>query len=400
MNRWWVSKVVSHGVRRVQGKPEFQKRRCYIPTMRCKELQSLSDDELLRRLSDLLRQSRRVEAELVAHIGQVDERRLYARHASSMFTYSTEILHLSEHQAYLRIAVARASRRHPVLLKMLADGRLHLSGIAKLAPHLTEANREEVLARATHKTKHQIDEFIAALSPRPDVPAGIRKLPAPRTRVSSDVRPVQLGPDRAGAAPTPSPTPAARRQILEPLAPARYRIQFTASATLRNKLERLQTLMRSAVPDGDLATLFEVLVTEKLERLEAKRFAKTKKPRKRVEQADTSPSSRYIPAPVRRAVRARDGNRCTFVDDNGRRCTETRGLELDHKRPYGRGGDHSVENVRLRCRTHNIYLAERDYGKDLMARYRRGNGHLRKPAPVYTASPRREGIAPIPAPPM
>jgi hypothetical protein len=46
-----------------------------------KELDSISDDELLHRLSELLQQSRRVESELVAHIGEVDARRLYAREA-------------------------------------------------------------------------------------------------------------------------------------------------------------------------------------------------------------------------------------------------------------------------------------------------------------------------------
>ena len=98
----------------------------------------LSDDALLRRLTELLTKSRRVEAELVAHIGEVEARRLYASKASSMFVYSTEVLNLSEHEAYLRITVARASRNHPILLKMRADGRLHLSGIAKLSPLLTE----------------------------------------------------------------------------------------------------------------------------------------------------------------------------------------------------------------------------------------------------------------------
>ena len=33
---------------------------------------------------------------------------------------------------------------------MLDDGRLHLSGIAVLAPHLTDTNCEELLARATY----------------------------------------------------------------------------------------------------------------------------------------------------------------------------------------------------------------------------------------------------------
>src|SRR3989304_3347715 len=96
------------------------------------ELHSLSDDDLLRRLSDLLKQSRRVESDLVAHIGEVDARRLYAREAaSSMFTYCTDVLNLSEHEAYLRIAAARASRKYPMLLAVVGAGRLHLSGIGR-----------------------------------------------------------------------------------------------------------------------------------------------------------------------------------------------------------------------------------------------------------------------------
>src|SRR3990172_5173505 len=111
------------------------------------ELHSISDDELLCRLAELFQHSRRVESDLVAHIGEVDARRLYSREASSsMFTYATEVLHLSEHEAYLRIAAARAARKYPMLMVMLGDGRLHLSGIGKLAPHLTDLNCEEVLA--------------------------------------------------------------------------------------------------------------------------------------------------------------------------------------------------------------------------------------------------------------
>jgi hypothetical protein len=143
------------------------------------DLKDVSDDELLRRLSELLRQSRRVEADLVAHIAEVDARRLWAREAApSMFAYCTERLHLSEPEAYLRIAVARASRRHSVLLEMLADGRLHLSGIERLAPHLTELNRETLLERAMYQTKREIEELVAELAPRPGVEASIRRLPA------------------------------------------------------------------------------------------------------------------------------------------------------------------------------------------------------------------------------
>jgi hypothetical protein len=89
--------------------------------------EGLSDRELLARLADLVSRSRRVEAELVAHLAEVDARRLYLGEAcSSMHAYATERLHLSDAEAYLRITVARLSRRVPLVLAMLADGRLHL----------------------------------------------------------------------------------------------------------------------------------------------------------------------------------------------------------------------------------------------------------------------------------
>src|SRR5262245_54852909 len=143
-------------------------------------LHTLSDPELLRRLSLLLSRSRRVEAELVAHIGEVDHRKLFLSQAcSSMFVYCVEVLHLSEAEAYLRIAVARAARRFPVILQMLGEGRFHLSGIALLSSHLTEDNCEKLLARAAYRTKRQIEELVAELAPKADAPTTIRKLPSP-----------------------------------------------------------------------------------------------------------------------------------------------------------------------------------------------------------------------------
>ena len=265
--------------------------------------ESLSDDQLLRRLREITRDSRCVEAELVAHIAEVDSRRLYAREGcSSMFAYCVEVLHLSEPETNLRMVVARATRRHPVLLDMLRDGRLHLSGTALLAPHLTATNRDEVLSRATHASKRRIEELVAGLAPRPDVPTTIRKLPdrrpfpaastltvshpasltsgdgssrdessrpdetnsasaavetAGRTTPGAEERPNGLGADRD------YPVRGRRTTVVEPLAPERFRIQLTAGRSLRDKLERLAALLRASVPDGDLAAVIEDAVTRK-----------------------------------------------------------------------------------------------------------------------------------------
>ena len=161
------------------------------------ELKSLSDDELLHRVSDLLAQSRRVEWVLVAHIAEVDARRLYAREASpSMIHYCMDVLHLSEREAYRRIAAARLSRKYPVILTMLADGRLHLCGIGVLSKHMSDDNYEDVLARATHKSKRELEKLVAELAPKPDVPPTIRKRPQRKAKAAPAESSSELCPDR------------------------------------------------------------------------------------------------------------------------------------------------------------------------------------------------------------
>ena len=309
-----------------------------------------------------------------------------------MFVYCMDVLHLSEAEAYLRITAARAAREHPVLLQMLTDGRLHLTGIAKLAPHLTTQNRDLLLSRAVHRSKRQIEELVAELAPRPDVPGALRKLPSRPTPSKQEgiasngddtgvtVLPIPdavASPDafsslvadessRRGDVPLPVPAPPA---LLQPLAPGRYRVQFTAGAELRDKLERLRALLRSEVPDGDLAAIIEKAVTEKLERLEARRFGRTSSPRKNPARISPEQSSRHIPAAVRRAVHRRDGGRCCFVDAHGRRCSERHRLEYHHRHPFALGGGHDPNNICLMCRTHNRYLAEVDYGTKALARH-------------------------------
>ncbi len=189
-------------------------------------------------------------------------------------------------------------------------------------------------------------------------------------------------PDSSLVLPPAPPRPA----VVEPLSPGRYKVQFTASAELHDKLERLSALMHAEVPDGDLAAIIERAVTEKLQRIEARRYAQTRTPRKELRDTDTNPISRHIPAAVRRAVRERDGNRCRYVDEGGRRCSERDQLEFHHRHPFGMGGDHSPGNLCLLCASHNRYLAEHDYGRTAISR-RSG-----REAPAAAAfSPRHSG---------
>jgi hypothetical protein len=136
---------------------------------------------------------------------------------------------------------------------------------------------------------------------------------------------------------------------------------------LRDDLEALKELLRSQVPDGDLAVIVGKAVQQMRERLEARRFAQTKSPRKQTSPTDSG--SRYVPNAVRRFVYQRDMGQCRFVDAQGRRCPERHRLDYHHRYPYGFGGGPDAANICLMCRTHNRYLADHDYGKEKMDQY-------------------------------
>ena len=354
------------------------------------DLSQLADPDLLARLGGLVTRDHELTAERLAHLAEVDARRLYLPAAcSSRFTYCVQILGLSEDATYKRLQAARAARRYPVIFARVARGELHLSAVTLLAPHLTDENHQELLRAAEHKSKRQVEQLLARRCPQPDVPAAIRKLPA----VPAPAPPAAPGaaPTARGAAPAPGQVPAAaarapRPPVVVPLAPARYQVQFTASQALHDKLQQAHDLLRPTVPAGDLAQVIERGLDALLRELRRRKFAATTAPRPRVGAGRAGPPRRrrYLPAAVRRAVAERDGEQCTFVDPtSGRRCPQRAFLQYHHLDPYAQGGGHTVAKVTLRCQPHNLHAAAQDYGAELIARRQaaaRAPGPLPPPA--------------------
>ena len=146
------------------------------------------------------------------------------------------------------------------------------------------------------------------------------------------------------------------------LAPERYKIQFTGSVDTHDKLRRAQDLLRHAIPNGDLATIFDRALTLLVAYLERTRLAAAKRPRK---SSMSDSGSRHVPAAVKREVWARDQGRCAFVGTTGR-CAERGFLEFHHLVPFADGGPTVTDNLELRCRPHNQFEAERWSGPMLV----------------------------------
>jgi hypothetical protein len=319
-----------------------------------------------------------------------------------MFAYCVDVLRFAEAVAYKRISAMRAARRYPEVLTALREGALHLTAVSLLAPQLTAGNVTELLAAARHRTAEEIRRMLADRRPKPDVASSVRRLSDPSIRAveragesianaenrktalesqsspraSSLVLPARL----SGAVAPPAGPP-------EPLGEDRYRIRFTADRELHGQIQQLKSLMRHQIPDGDVGKILAKGVAVLLKQVRARKFGECSvpcaarsesasqvegvEPAQRAEQIFTLSPSRQIPAAIRRAVSKRDGERCTFVAASGRLCGSRDFLEFHHREPWARRRSHAIDGITLRCRAHNQYEAERDFGAKQMERFRR-----------------------------
>jgi hypothetical protein len=371
---------------------------------------ALSNADLLARLTVLAEQERGATVELVAHLAELESRRIYlAEGYGSLFNYCTGALRLSEHVAYNCLEAARAARKFPEVLDLLVTGAMNLTTLRILGPYLTPENHQAVLAEAAGLNKRETEMIVARLAPLPDVPSFLRKLPvspswgrslaassvARREQSAGPAGSLSSAPDSATVYGAGSPvgstdandpdnpananTAAANgppddhaselsppgaafrtaRPIVAPLAPERFRVQFTVGKETHEKLRFAQDMLRREIPDGDPGAIFDRALTLLLDEVARKKMAATAAPGP---DRVTAPGSRHIPAAVKRAVWFRDRGQCAFISEQGRRCKERSFLELHHIQPFALGGEGTTDNISLRCHRHNAHEAEMVFG--------------------------------------
>jgi 5-methylcytosine-specific restriction endonuclease McrA len=320
----------------------------------------LTDQSLLRDLASHLSQHHATTATLLADLAEVDHRKLYRQAAyDSMFEYCVRELHMSEETAFRRIRVARTARQFPAIFPALADGRLNLTAVLLLAPHLTPATTDDLLAAAAHRTKSEVGLLLAGRFPRPDVPTRVQAIAASTGNGELALEPVPPSPRPSSGVQVEPPAPRAK---LTPLSPCRFALQVTVDQETYEKLRYAQDLLGHALPSGDVAQVLKRALDALVHKLEKQKFAATARPR----ETRGAANGRHIPAEVKRTVRERDGGQCTFVSERGTRCEARKRLEYDHIEPVGRGGRSTFTNLRLRCRAHNQFAAECTYGSEFM----------------------------------
>jgi len=345
--------------------------------MKLVSLSSLSNQALDERLAVSIANHRVSAVELLQLLAESDRRKRFAELGySSTFEYCVRAFNMSEGAAYKKIRAARAARRFPVILEMLADGRLNLSVVVVLASKLTEHLAAELVDAAVGKTRTEVEVLIAARFPQPDLREFVRPvaiaaptLPPTKATQLSPGTVVPCTPMESTQLMGPLltlPTSAEPITRITPRAPGRFALQVMLSEAAHDDLRALRELLGHRVPSGELSEVLERVLGIARRVIEKQKYAATTAPR----AGHGSDNQRYIPAEIKRQVCERDGNRCAFVSASGKRCESRMRLEFDHRLPIADGGETCVQNVRLLCRAHNLFEAERVMGEQRVKRAR------------------------------
>ena len=347
--------------------------------------------ELVERLVSLRRREHTATCDLIAALCECvrSEAHLAAGHAS-LWSLLVERLDYSPAAASRRNAAVKIALRFPRVLEMLRVHRTSLTCLAKVAFLLDEPGFDRVLRSIDGASAEDVDRLVARHRPRSKPAERVRRVVveaagsagassgsaaevsspgtgSASTRSSSaaelgsgavSIQTVAisagelplLGPPTEGSPSAAKPTTQDPPSTAKPATEERVVLTFSVTAEEYEALQRAKAIAsRKHGPGVTLEQTFHEMLALFVGR-EPKRKGKSKK--------RTNRRTRHVPAKVRREVERRDQKRCSYRAPDGKRCTATHDLQLDHVVPYAMGGEHTAANLRLLCAKHNRWRSK------------------------------------------
>jgi 5-methylcytosine-specific restriction endonuclease McrA len=426
---------------------------------------NLSDQLLTDRLLNLTVSERRTTLELLLSLAEFDNRKLFAVTHSSLFSYATQHLKMSEGEVQRRIDGARLLRSFPEFIKDYETGELNLTHATLLRRHfrleariqkkkLSRDNQCELIQKLLGKATREAERILVEVSSRPELQKPTSQyeklLKNGNYRVQFEARPELIAKserlkevwshavpgatwpeliERAFDLAIEKSDPYAKaernhlRQQQRKYQQQTRQIERTRLCEEQEHKQKLKAIQRGQIekqkigakakrrscqnsisephiasnsgadinddvdpttgeiqmrlpfppnetqPDGrsplarTVSTVATLNLTSNADKclptmpLEPKRSSRT------VSRCSIK-RSRAIPSMLRHAVWLRDHGQCTFIYQNGHCCGNKMGLEIDHVKAFAQGGEHTLNNLRLRCRQHNAYHCVQTFGEN------------------------------------
>lgn len=318
-------------------------------------IRNLSDTNLLQRTQALVQEERKLGIQILHHLKEISRRRLHCELGfSSIFTYLVEHLKYPEASAYRLVNALKLLKELPEVEKKVEEkvesGVLSISTLSQVQSFCQAQKKEnqieikaeekiKVLASVEGCTRKETERVLASLYPEQPL-----SIPDQQRRISVH----------------------------------QTEIKITLDDTLLEKLDRIKQLISHQNLNPSYAELLDYLAEMVLDKMDPIR----KEERKNRKEKTTFPGkftpapvdckkmhrSRPVPAQTERQVWVQSDSRCAYISPlTGHRCTERKGLELNHIHPYGMGGSHELFNLELLCKQHNLQEAIKSYSPEKMA---------------------------------
>ena len=322
---------------------------------------------------ELSRRYKKTESELIEILEQVENHKVYLHQGhSSLFQYGVQSLELSESVVYNLIAVMRKTKEVPALRTEIQNGNITLSNARKIAPVITPENQDEWLKKASELSQRELEKEVIKIRPQSAVAEKASYVTESRVKLEvglfekdmMSLRRVQdlVSQSRSAHASLEDtliemtqfylkhkdPVIKAKRVFVKkgfskkaaPKAHVRAASVDTSVSNSKNtETPAGHASTRSTSPDH----------TSSLDHTSAQNSDQP------VAIQESNPRT-PIPMAILHQVNLRDQRRCMHVNDAGKRCDQSRWIEIHHKKPVSEGGEHTLENLITLCSTHHHWV--------------------------------------------
>ena len=313
----------------------------------------MTNQELDQKLKSLAAEERMMTKEIIWHIAEVERRKLYLAYAyPSLFAYLTECIGYSEGAAQRRIDAARLTEKVPRVAEAIGQGKIHLAQVSKVQKIIREIKKQsgkkvdvqkqkEVFEKLESKNSRETD-FILSQEFNIKIEAVDKK----KIQQNESVR-VEM---------------TFSKEEMEILEHAKALLSNQTGGALK---ESILAMARKTIKDSEPKNK----TLKNLEKTDVHAFTKQKtnafvnqtlistatvavKPgvvkAKQAHLKSTTPR-------LKREIRLRD-QVCQFIDPKTKKqCGSRYYLEVDHIQPRFLNGLNTQENLRLLCKSHNLY---------------------------------------------
>ncbi len=305
---------------------------------------ALSNDNLITAVRSLVKEERRISREILDHINEVARRRLYADLGySSIFDWLVKDLGYSESAAYRRMQAARILQAVPEAADKLESGALGLTVLSKVQT-LIRADEKRSGQKMSVQEKSEILTKVESCSGREAEHRLAQHFPEVAAQFTDGF---------------------ASNEKIRAIGEDQVSVQVTFTRVQFEKLKRIQELLSHTHIDGSNAALLDAAMDVFLEK---------KDPLKKIVKPRAAPcdTAAEVTPSIRNFVLRKSGGQCEYREPKtGHRCASRHFLEIDHIQSRALGGTNVPDNLRVLCRTHNLLVAERVYGRDKIEGFRR-----------------------------